>query len=435
MKTVTKTVVRFLKPGPIALGAIFVTLLVPLFALNSEALAAGDTIKIVSDKSAVRFPGGLIFNLEVEGETDIVEVRLYYRVPPSRIWTYTYPDISPSRHVEASFNLEVSGVQYIPPGSDVEYYYAIRDSRGNVLETSTESFAYVDTRFSWQNVVAGPLTLYWHDLSEERVNEVAQQVEKSLVEISSLLRVSMVRPVKGIIYNSRSEAREAFPFQSEAITEDMVFGGFAFPDRGVFVGIGFRPSLIVHESAHLLMAEAANAPGVRLPAWSNEGFATYMEPGARDYRRGFPLGSRLQSMPLRQMHAIPGNARDIRYFYRKSGSVVGYLLETYGDGKFRTFLDEINTRKDPERAMEAAYGFGQDELDRRWASALGHHEETDDAGVTFPFSSLSTILLGTLVLVVSVVVLANFGMRRLRRRVQALDDGEGLSEEEWESRP
>ena len=435
MKTVAKTAIRFLSAGPIAPGAILVAFLVMLFALSSQAFAAGDTIKIVSEKSSARFPGDLVFNLEVEGETDIVEVRLYYRVPPSRIWTYTYPEIIPSRHVEASFNLEISGVQYIPPGSDVEYYYAIEDSRGNVLETSTERFVYVDTRFSWQNIAVGPLNLFWHDLSEERVKDVAQQVEESLAEISSLLRVKMDRPVKGIIYNSRSEAREVFPFQSDAITEDNVFGGFAFPDRGVFVGVGFRPSLIVHESAHLLMAEAANAPGVRLPAWANEGFATYMEPGARDYRRGFPLGARPSPMPLRQMRAIPGNASDIRYFYRKSGSVVGYLLETYGDGKFRSFLDEINRRKDPERSLEAAYGFGQEELDRRWASALRRHDETEDAGITFPFSSLSTILLGTLVLVVSVVVLANFGMRTLRRRVQALDDGDGISDEEWESRP
>ena len=64
-----------------------------------------------------------------------------------------------------------------------------------------------------------------------------------------------------------------------------MFQGFAFPERGVFVGIGLRPGLIVHESAHLMLEEATDSPGARLPAWVNEGFATYVEPGGhRDSR-------------------------------------------------------------------------------------------------------------------------------------------------------
>ena len=80
-------------PGLTTLLAVLFLLLVPFYLLARPAFAAGDTIRVLSDATEVRFPGDVVFNLEVEGESDIVEVRLYFRVPPSGMWMYTYPDL------------------------------------------------------------------------------------------------------------------------------------------------------------------------------------------------------------------------------------------------------------------------------------------------------------------------------------------------------
>ena len=419
----------------LALVMISATLLALVIRFSPAAEAVGDNIRVVSDKMEVHFPGDVVFNLEAVGEAEIVEVRLYYRVHPSGIWAYAYLDLSLSRRVETSFSLYVSGARYLPPGTELEYYYSIIDSRGNVLETKPETFSYVDDRFQWQTVRAGPLTLYWHNVPEQRVREVAIQVEKSLDKIADLLQVNLDQPMKGIIYNSQSEARDAFPFQSQTTTQEQLFQGFAFPERGVFVGVGMQPNLIVHESAHLLLEESTGSPRAQVPAWVNEGFASYMEPGAHGFGRGFANMPDPGTMPLRHMHAIPGTSTAIRYFYRKSESVVGYLLESYKVDNFRSFLDNLDQGKDTGKALSASYGFHLDELDQRWASTLGQQDQEDTTNNTFPFSYLDSMLLAILGLTVMGFVAANYVVRRLRKRTASQGEWDGLTEEEWAGRP
>ena len=414
---------------------VFSLLMITLSLLVPSAFAAGDDIWVVSNDREVHFPGDVVLNLEVEGESDIVEVQLYYRASPSRIWRYTYPNLTPSRRVETSFNLNLSGVSYLPPGTEIEYYYSIHDSQGNALETRRETFVYVDDRFQWQTVKAGPLTIFWHNLSKGHVREVAQSVEKSLYEVSELLQVGLETPMRGIIYNSRSEARDAFPFQSRTTTQEQVFQGMAFPDRGAFVGIGLQASLIVHESAHLLLREATDSPRAKVPAWVNEGFASYVEPNAHGFSRGLPRGTSPGLMRLRHMSTVPGRPDDIRYFYRKSESVVGYLLETYSAQQFRAFIGHLNEGRSADSALTASYGFGLDALDQRWASALGERGSGGDGSGSISFAYLDTVLIAVLALVVLGVTSGGFVVRRLRKRAKGPEEWDGLTEDEWEGRP
>ena len=400
------------------------------------ALAAGDNIRVLSNQSEVRFPGDVVLNLEVEGEADIVEVRLYYRVLPSNIWTYTYPELTPSRRVETSFNLNVSGISYLPPGAELEYYYSIMDSLGEVLETRRETFVYVDQRFRWETTDVGPLTIFWHDLSSREVERVAVEVGESLRQIGELLQMDLDTPMRGIIYNSRSEAREAFPYQSETITQEQIFQGFAFPERGVFVGVGLEPGLIVHESAHLLLEQAVSAPAVRVPAWLNEGFASYVESGVYGSSRGFRGRADPAVMPLRRMSSVPGTPTAIRYFYRKSESVVGYLLETHGEADFRSFLGHLNEMKDVDEALFSAYGFDLEGLDQRWSSGpSGQKHDGDSPGGGTSFVGLGTVLIAVIVLVVMAATMSGYIVRRMRRKAEGSGESDGLTQDEWEGRP
>ena len=427
---------RFSGPRVKATAVILLLLLTSLALFASPVVAAGDEIRVLSGGSEVRFPGNVVFNLEAEGDAGIVEVKLYYRVTPSGIWTYAYLDLAPSPHVETSFGLRLSGNNYLPPGTELEYYYSIRDAQGHTLRTRPETFVYIDDRFNWETTVAGPLTIYWHDLSEKRVREVAQEVDKSLVEVSDRLGVPLDKPMRGVIYNSRAEAREAFPYQSETITEKQIFQGFAFPGRGVFVGVGLHPRLIVHEAAHLLLDEATPSPTAKVPAWVNEGFASYVEPGAHGYRRGsVPASPSSGLMPLRHMYSVPGAPEDIRYFYRKSENVVAYLLETYGPEKFRTFLGRLDKGKDAGDALNVAYGFDLQELDERWLSTHVQQDDGDTGGGAFPFSYAGTLVIAALVLVVMGIVIVNFIARGLKKKREGLEEGDRLTEEEWEGRP
>ena len=437
-KLLATSPVRFLMPGPIAVTAVLLLFVMPFHLTAPSALAAGEGIRVLSSEREVRFPEAVVFSLEVEGESEIVEVRLYYKVFPSGIWTYDYHELSPSQRVETSFSLDLSGVSYLPPGTPMEYYYSIRDSSGNILETSPETFMYVDDRFQWQGATAGPLTIFWHDLSESRVQDVARRVESSLNDIAALLQVDLNdKSLRGIIYNTMSEARGAFPFQSRTITQEQVFQGFAFPEKGVFVGVGLQADLITHESAHLILEEVVSSPGARVPSWVNEGFASYMEPSAGEFGGSFLGETSPDAMPLRGMNSIPGRPEAIRYFYLKAESVVGYLLETHGVPKFRVFLEQMDEGRSVDQALNTSYGFGIDDLDIRWSSAVGQGERGDAGGGGTPFSYLDTFLLAILALVVMVIFVANYIVRRLRRGREGPEDEweDSLTDEEWEGRP
>ena len=402
----------------------------------SVAVAAGDEIRVITNESLVRFPSDLIFNLEVEGDQEIVEIKLYYRTAPNGIWTYTYPEFRPSNHLEASLDIMTSGLNYLPPGAEIEYYYSIRDTNGNTFDTDLERFVFIDSKFEWQTAQAGPLTIYWHGLAADRVQQVAASVETSLTDIADLLDVGLETPIRGVIYNSRSEAAEALPFQSRTTAEGQVFQGFAFTEMRTFVGLGLDSRLIVHESAHLLLGDATGSPGARVPAWVNEGFATHVEPGAPDYRRLFPSGVPRDLMPLRHMFSIPGTAGDIRNFYRKAESVVGYLIDSEGPERFKSFVDTLDQGISADPALRTNYGFGLDALDRRWQSDLSQVPQgfARDNGAPFA-SSTGTFIIGALALALLAVVTITLVGRRIRRMAAGAYGDDGLTDEEWEERP
>jgi hypothetical protein len=381
--------------------------------LASPAQAFGGGIEVLEDGQEVDFPGGLSFTLAAQGDADIVEVRLLYRIVGSDVWSYAYPDFSPGARIATNLTLSIGGSAYLPPGTELDYYYIIRDAQGNVHQTDAKLIEYSDNRFQWERVQIGRLVLLHHGLSQSRVDSVSREVEGVLDYLLSLLKLDAVRPIKGVIYNSDAEARPAFPKQSETFTEAHVFAGFAFPSTGVFVGIGFQPRIIVHETAHLLFEQAVGPDALPVPAWLDEGFASYVEPDSTPYS-GRSLSS--QSLPLRSMTRISGTPRGIATFYRKAESVVAYLIQDYGVEPFQQLLGELAQGRTTEEALLQIYGFGVSELDAHWASdaqgppapARGSHTRG------YPWVNSSGLVLGVLAVAVSIAMVFRYAVRRLR---------------------
>ena len=407
------------RPG--LLGGLVLAAALAIWLTTLPVQAFGGEIRVVSDQQEVKFPGGLGFNLTAEADGEIVEIRLYYRTLEEGTWSYAYPTFDPGKRITASLDLDTSGSAYLAPGTQVEYFYIIRDSLGNEHQTSLATLEYVDTRFQWKDVQAGPLVLRYHDIGESRVTSVVNEVETQLERIAGLLPAGDQGPMRGIIYNRRSEAVAAFPHQSQTITAQGVFAGFAFPATGVFVGLGFQPRIIVHEAAHIMLHRALGTEAPPLPAWLNEGFASYVEPNSRAYS-----GTSLQSrgLPLRAMSTQPDTARAIATFYRKSESVVAYLIEEHGAGSFQRLLAELAEGRTINEALDGIYGFGVDGLESRWA---GHSSgppapAPGEPDRPSPFLYFDAWILGGLALFVMFMVTGRFLMTKLRP-VPPADDG------------
>lgn len=368
-----------IRRNSVLLSVVLVLLLLiawQLIALGSVSAAGG--IHIVESDVVVTFPGEVNLTLTAEGEEEIVEVRVFYRPAGSNIWAYSYADFEPDTMITARQVLPPNSVTYLAPGVEVEYYFEIRDAQRNLFKSEQATVEYLDHRFDWERTQIGPLTLLYYDHSESRVASIAKEVQQDLDWVLRVLQLEPSENMKGVIYNQSSDAQEAFPVQSRTTTERGIFGGFAFPEQGVFVGQGLDRRIIIHESAHLLFKQALGDRSPDLPAWLEEGFASYFEPGGGT-RSAQTLASR--SLPLRAMTSVSGTPRNIGIFYEKAESVVTFLIDEYGEEKFRQFVDQMAGSQQVETSMRATYGFGTDGLDDRWA---GVEMVSADAGRSPP---------------------------------------------------
>ena len=437
---------------PRRLWVVGVVLALLMGSLAFAVEGSGGGPEVLSQDARVRFAEGVTFNVEVEAEAPVVEVKLNFRNANDGPWNYVYLDLEPDTRIEAEHLLATDGPTYIPPLAALEYFFTVRDAAGNVSETPLQSVLYTDTRFSWEFVSVGPLTLLYHDLPVRRVETLKGSLEESLEWLEEVLGGRPERPMLGVIYNNDGEVGDAFPRLSRTIDAGQIFHGFAFSDWNLFAGIGLRESLIVHESAHLMLHAVVHQPSPPIPAWLNEGFASYAEPDSRA-RPASELENRREGpISLRGMHAVPGKVSDIRYFYRKAESVVTHLLERYGAEKFRDLLYRFGHGSSIDDALMDTYGFDQDGLEREWrfssdyvpegGSSTGRNAGVDGgAGETTPeerhpqrdsqesggemlFLQMESVLIGSVALLVAFVLGARFLYGRLLSRRFGRGDGD-----------
>ena len=271
---------------------------------------AESSVRVIADRHEIDYPRAIVLRLEIEADEEIAEVTLFYHLAgkPSRV--YGYPQVMVGRSVSTEFSIRTGGAQYLPAGVEIEYYYRIQDSRGGVLETPHVKVTYLDPAYRWRELREGDLVVTWHDLSEERVRKVVTDAEARLRVAKEMFGLDDVRPVKAVIFNSRKESDRGLPFVSEAASQRHLYGGFAFQAYDQFVLSGLSEHGITHEATHLLLGQAVSSPLAKIPAWLNEGLATYFE--ASDFGRartvaGAARGRRL--LRLRSMGAVPGRRR------------------------------------------------------------------------------------------------------------------------------
>ena len=364
-----------------------------------------DPIRVVSSSHEIDFPNSLVLKLEAEGDAEITDVQLFYRLGPRDVSIYGYAEFTPAKQVSTDFKIKTSGSSYLPSGVDVEYRFVIRDADGNTFESETFSLEYKDPRFQWQTLSRGDMVILWHDRPVSKVEQVATLVSRRLESVKGLLGLETVKPMKAVIVNSAREAGRSFPFISETASRGHLFAGFAFGELDVTVLVGLNPDIIVHEMTHLLFDEAVDSPLARVPAWLNEGLAMYFESGSSGREATVLRAARRDSLiPLRSMARVPGRPRDVMVFYAQAWSFVKHMMDAHGQERMADLLAAINDGESIEKAVHETYGISLQELDQEWRSRLTG--ESPPSRAPSPASSAtSAIIAGALgVAVVAIVV-------------------------------
>jgi len=130
--------------------------------------------------------------------------------------------------------------------------------------------------------------------------------------------------------------------------------------------------LFAHEGTHAFF-ELYRTPG-RLPLWVHEGLAEYMttvnDPSLRPAKWAQAQRVARSRAPIHDVYEAPVGTELTLGQYGVAFTLVDFLLKA-GRPKFKAFVDGLKDGKTADAALEAAYGFGLEELAGRWRLYVG----------------------------------------------------------------
>jgi len=364
--------------------AIFLVLAVCLsLALVVPGLTkAQNELSILDSSAQVEFPSALRFDLSAESGVDITDIRLHYRVERTSFAPVTseiYVEFTPAPAVSASASLELVKIGGLPPGSGVEYWWAVTDARGSEVITDPALVLFNDNRYAWQSLTEGKVTLYWYHGDGAFAQELMVTVQEALERLHDYTGAVLKKPVKLYIYANAGDLQGSMIFPQEWT------GGVAFPRYGI-MAIGISPDnldwgkrAIAHELTHLVIHQVTLNPYSNLPTWLDEGLAMHsegsLEPVLVGYLNGAIAEDRLISV---QSLASPFSAYagEAALSYAESYSLVKFLITAYGQDKMFELLSTFREGATYDGALMKVYGFDMDGLDELWREWVTTMEPT-----------------------------------------------------------
>ena len=348
-----------------------VIFLLPVLSGPGLAQARGE-LAILDSSVEAEFPLKLQFNLSVESNVDITDIRLHYTVDQegfAEVTSEVYIEFVPDTTVDVQWAWDMRRTGGLPPGSGVKYWWTAEDVSGGEIETSPASIDFDDNRYPWQSLTEGKVTIYWYKGDESFVQEVMSTAQQALVRLAEDTGAYLKKPARIYIYASTSDLQGAMVFPQEWT------GGAAFTRYGV-IAIGISPGdlawgkrALTHELAHLVVHQMTLNPYNNLPTWLDEGLAMYAEgaltSGFADYLRRAITENTLIS--VRSLSSpFSAHAESAYLAYAQSYSLVEFLITSYGQGKMLELLNTFSRGSSYDGALTEVYGFDMGGLDELW---------------------------------------------------------------------
>jgi hypothetical protein len=366
---------------------VLLLLALVLLAMVSSLVLAQEGITVTANTYEYSFSEQIVFRLTAESNSEINEITLIYRIGGAPVTNSAHPEFSPAKQVEAEYVWQLQRGE-IPPGSDIEYSWRIKDAAGNALETELVTFTYMDDRFTWQSLTEGKIILYWYDADQTFGQGLLDNAVESLARLEENVGVELEKPVKIIVYQSKADMQEALISQGAIYEEQIItLGTVVAPDIVLLHGAHQDVDItIAHELTHVVVGLATENPYAEIPAWLNEGLAMYNEGKLRSGNaRALEEGIRENRLiSVRSLTSMTGNPDEVNLFYGEVYSVVEFLLKTYGREKMSELLKVFKEGSLADDALLEVYGFDQDELDAQWRESIGAppRAEAKEAGET-----------------------------------------------------
>ncbi len=340
--------------------------------LSPGLVQAESGLTILDSSAEVEFPAKLSFNLSVESDVNVTDIRLHYTVDQisfARVTSEVYIEFVPAKSVDAEWTWDMRRTGGLPPGSTVEYWWTVEDASGDWLETAASQVQFDDIRYPWQSLTEGEVAVYWYEGGESFARAIMAAAHQAMARLAEDTGARLEEPAKLYIYASAEDLRGAMVYPQEWT------GGVAFTEHST-VAIGIAPTdlawgkrAIAHELAHLVVHQMTLNPYIGLPTWLDEGLAMYAE-GSLELPLATYLGKAVAQNRLISVRSLSSPfsayAEEALLAYAQSYSLVEFLISTYGRGKMLELLNTFRQGSGYDEALNKVYGFDMDGLDALW---------------------------------------------------------------------
>ncbi|NQS91897.1 MAG: hypothetical protein HQ574_05750 [Chloroflexi bacterium] len=351
-------------------------------------------VEITHQEVDFSFGDEIFFSIEYESDESIELITLAIRAPglPTFVGAVSTP-----LEGEGSF-VYAAGDRPLPAFASISYDYQFTFKSGEIVESPSYEFTYLDNRYNWQELIEEPFKIYWYEgeisLAQE-VLDAALQGEDNMLEL--LQQPENLDPITIFIYSSEQELQTTLT----AVGQSWV-SGHADPARGSIV-VALPPvvdqpleiqRLVPHEIAHILLYRFMGAEYEYIPAWFSEGLASQMEiyslpeydlavQRAYEGRDLIPFAHLCQAFPV--------DEELVFLAYAQSDALVKYIQQEFGVTGLQSMIYAYDQGVSCERGVEVSLGITLQELEKDW------QRDTFSKGTYLMFIY---ILIGVLVLLV-----------------------------------
>jgi len=342
------------------------------------------------------FPKGIIFKLDFESEEPVKEVRFRYAIAPDGSRAYGVPECAGVTSVQCTFDLKSTASNFLIPGVEITYFWEITDQAGRTVETDPDRCMYQDDRFDWRSLSEDGLTVWFYAGSEDDMRSLLSVGQDTLTRMGSLLGTEVDFPVKVFVYDSAEDMQPVLLAGQLSPEHGVItLGEVVVSDTAVVAHDAYALDILRHELSHIVMRNAVKGPFSNLPAWLEEGVAVYgqSQPLA-DMKSALEAAIKSnRPFTIRSLSSasVGESGGSVGLFYGQSYSVVRFLIDDYGEEKFRELLAAFREGNRTDDALMQVYGFDQDGLENAWRRSVGLPERIIEGGQEQPSNPLPQI--------------------------------------------
>lgn len=355
------------------LVAVIVALTFACIPFGGGRTHAQTPISVTSQDTVNEFPRGVTFNLEFTSASPPKEVRLRYELAPDGTGASAVADCNGTSTITCSHTLVSGAGIFVIPGANITYHWDIEDEAGNKLSTEDELYVHEDTRFTFETVSEDNVTVYYHSGRLATAQAVLAAAIETIHKMSAIEQTSIDFPVKVFVYTTSEEMGPAIAPGGFGRGVS-VLGEVVYSDTAMVSADVSTLDIARHEVTHIVTGQATKGP-FGIPDWMNEGTSVFAQSeGLSGHDNALEAAIRsdnVLSMKELNSSSSGGNGATVGLYYGQAGSMISFLVETYGEEKFAELLRVFKEGSTPDAAFEQVYGFDQLGYENAWRASVG----------------------------------------------------------------